>query len=219
VSKPYLLDSKSPYNLAFVPISIIIGISVIVVILNNNNTLAIAMGSGSDSDIFVHTKGIIPIDTSVSETKATAIVRSISFADDTLFPQTFQSSASTSNEITLSDGKVLEARPTTLTVNKIPSNNTLVLNLHSLNDKYLLNGSLKGSSSKTIENTKDHTTFSLAGVITINKQTSYPVISNLTETTNKQITLEISNTKNSGNFKASIGFAPPSGGEAPLAGI
>jgi len=203
--------------LTFVPISIIIGISVFVVILNNNSTFA--RGSGNDDDIFVHTKGIIPNDTSVSETKATAILRSISFADDTLFPQTFQSSASTSNEITLSDGKVLEARPTTLTVNKIPSNNTLVLNLHSLNDKYLLNGSLKGSSSKTIENTKDHTTFSLAGVITINKQTSYPVISNLTETTNKQITLEISNTKNSGNFKASLGFAPPSGGEAPLAGI
>ena len=203
--------------MTFVPISIIIGISVFVVILNNNSTFA--RGSGNDDDIFVHTKGIIPNDTSVSETKATAILRSISFADDTLFPQTFQSSASTSNEITLSDGKVLEARPTTLTVNKIPSNNTLVLNLHSLNDKYLLNGSLKGSSSKTIENTKDHTTFSLAGVITINKQTSYPVISNLTETTNKQITLEISNTKNSGNFKASLGFAPPSGGEAPLAGI
>jgi len=201
--------------LTFVPISIIIGISVFVVILNNNSTFAIARGSGNDDDIFVHTKGIIPNDTSVSA----SILRSISFADDTLFPQTFQSSASTSNEITLSDGKVLEARPTTLTVNKIPSNNTLVLNLHSLNDKYLLNGSLKGSSSKTIENTKDHTTFSLAGVITINKQTSYPVISNLTETTNKQITLEISNTKNSGNFKASLGFAPPSGGEAPLAGI
>ena len=201
--------------MTFVPISIIIGISVFVVILNNNSTFAIARGSGNDDDIFVHTKGIIPNDTSVSA----SILRSISFADDTLFPQTFQSSASTSNEITLSDGKVLEARPTTLTVNKIPSNNTLVLNLHSLNDKYLLNGSLKGSSSKTIENTKDHTTFSLAGVITINKQTSYPVISNLTETTNKQITLEISNTKNSGNFKASLGFAPPSGGEAPLAGI
>jgi hypothetical protein len=218
VSKPYLLDSKSPYNLAFVPISIIIGILVFVVILNNNNTFATAMGGRSD-DIFVHTKGIIPIDTSISETKATAILRSISFADDTLFPQTFQSSASASNEITLNDDKVLEPRPTTLTVNKIASNNTLVVNLHSLNDKYLLNGSLKGSSSKTIENTKDHTTFSLAGVITINKQTSYSVISNLTETTNKQITLEISNAKNSGNFKASIGFAPPSGSEAPLAGI
>ena len=88
--------------------------------------------------------------------------------------------------------------------------------MHSFNDKYLLSRSLKGSSSKTIENTKDHTKFSLAGVITINKQTSYPVISNLTETTNKQIT--ISNTKNLGNFKASIEFSPPSGGEAPLAG-
>ena len=218
MSKLYLLDSKSPCNLAFVAISIIIGISVFVVILNNNSIFAVPMGSGND-DIFVHTKGIIPNDTSVSETKSTAILRSISFADDTLFPQTFQSSASTSNEITLSGGKVIEPRPTTLTVNKIASNNTLVVNLHSFNDKYLLNGSLKGSSSKTIENTKDHTTFSLAGVITINKQTSYPVISNLTETTNKQITLEISNTKNSGNFKASIGFAPPSGGEAPLAGI
>ena len=42
---------------------------------------------------------------------------------------------------------------------------------------------------------------------------------NITETTNKQVTLDISNTKNSGNFKASIGFTPPSGGEAPLAGI
>jgi hypothetical protein len=197
-----------------------IGISAfLVVILNNNSTFAIASGIGSDDNILVLTKGIIPNDSDVSKIKATATFRSISFADDTLFPQTFQSSASASNEITLSNGKTLEARPTTLTVNKIASNNTLIVNLHSFNDKYLLSGSLKGSSSKTIENTKDHTKFSLAGVITINKQTSYPVISNLTETTNKQITLEISNTKNSGNFKASIGFSPPSGGEAPLAGI
>jgi hypothetical protein len=186
--------------------------------LNNNSSFAIASGIGSDDNILVLTKGIIPDDTVVSK-KTTAIFRSISFADDTSFPQTFQSTASASNEITLSNGKTLEARPTTLTVNKIASNNTLIVNLHSFNDKYLLIGSLKGPSSKTIENTKDHTKFSLAGVITINKQTSYPVISNLTETTNKQITLEISNTKNSANFKASIGFSPPSGGEAPLAGI
>jgi hypothetical protein len=206
--------------LAFVATSIIIGISAfLVMMLNNNGTFAIASGIGSDDNILVLTKGIIPDDSGVSKIKATAIFRSISFADDTMFPQTFQSTASASNEITLSNGKTLEARPTTLTVSKIASNNTLIVNLHSFNDKYLLSGTLKGSSSKTIENTKDHAKFSLAGVITINKQTSYPVISNLTETTNKQITLEISNTKNSGNFKASIGFSPPSGGEAPLAGI
>ena len=206
--------------MAFVATSVIIGISaLLVIIIKNNSKFEIASGIGSDDNILVLTKGIIPNDTGVSKIKATAIFRSVSFAEDTLFPQTFQSTASASNEITLSNGKTLESRPTTLTVNKIASNNTLIVNLHSFSDKYLLTGSLKGSSSKTIENTKDHTKFSLAGVITINKQTSYPVVSNLTETTDKQITLEISNTKNSANFKASIGFSPPSGGEAPLAGI
>ncbi|HZA07284.1 MAG TPA: hypothetical protein VE619_06235, partial [Nitrososphaeraceae archaeon] len=166
--------------MASVETSIIIGISAfLVMILNNNRTFAIANGIGSNYNILVHTNDIIPNDSGVSDIKATALFRSISFVDDTSFPQTFQSTASTSNEITLSNGKTLEARPITLTVNKIASNNTLIVNLHSLNDKYLLIGSLKGSSSKTIESTKDHTKFSLAGVITINKQTSYPVISNL----------------------------------------
>ena len=72
-----------------------------------------------------------------------------SFAHDTLFPQTFDSSASSSNDITLSDGKTLPARPTTITINKIQANNTLALTLHSLNDKYLLTGNLKGSVKPT----------------------------------------------------------------------
>ena len=148
-----------------------------------------------------------------------SLLHPISFANDTLFPQTFQSSAMASNEITLSNGNTLPARPMTITINKIASNNTLVITVYSFNDKYLLNGNLKGPANKPIENTKDHTKFSLAGVITLNKNTSFSVISNITETTNKQVTLDISNTKSSGNFKASIGFTPPSGGEAPLAGI
>jgi hypothetical protein len=148
-----------------------------------------------------------------------SLLHPISFANDTLFPQTFQSSAMASNEITLSNGNTLPARPMTITINKIASNNTLVITVYSFNDKYLLNGNLKGPANKPIENTKDHAKFSLAGVITLNKNTSFSVISNITETTNKQVTLDISNTKSSGNFKASIGFTPPSGGEAPLAGI
>ena len=148
-----------------------------------------------------------------------SLLHPISFANDTLFPQTFQSSAMASNEITLSNGNTLPARPMTITINKIASNNTLVITVYSFSDKYLLNGNLKGPANKPIENTKDHTKFSLAGVITLNKNTSFSVISNITETTNKQVTLDISNTKSSGNFKASIGFTPPSGGEAPLAGI
>jgi hypothetical protein len=148
-----------------------------------------------------------------------SLLHPISFANDTLFPQTFQSSAMASNEITLSNGNTLPARPMTITINKIASNNTLVITVYSFSDKYLLNGNLKGPANKPIENTKDHAKFSLAGVITLNKNTSFSVISNITETTNKQVTLDISNTKSSSNFKASIGFTPPSGGEAPLAGI
>jgi hypothetical protein len=147
------------------------------------------------------------------------LLHPISFANDTLFPQTFQSSAMASNEITLSNGNTLPARPMTITINKIASNNTLVITVHSFSDKYLLNGDLKGPANKPIENNIDHAKFQLAGVITLNKNTSFSVISNITETTNKQVTLDISNTKSSGNFKASIGFTPPSGGEAPLAGI
>jgi len=148
-----------------------------------------------------------------------SLLHPISFANDTLFPQTFQSSAMASNEITLSNGNTLPARPMTITINKIASNNTMVITVYSFSDKYLLNGNLKGPANKPIENTKDHTKFSLAGVITLNKNTSFSVISNITETTNKQVTLDISNTKSSGNLKASIGFTAPSGGEAPLAGI
>jgi hypothetical protein len=148
-----------------------------------------------------------------------SLLHPISFANDTLFPQTFQSSAMASNEITLSNGNTLPARPMTITINKIASNNTLVITVYSFSDKYLLNGNLKGPANKPIENNIDHAKFQLAGVITLNKNTSFSVISNITETTNKQVTLDISNTKSSGNFKASIGFTPPSGGEAPLAGI
>src|SRR5690348_13579489 len=60
-----------------------------------------------------------------------SLLHPISFANDTLFPQTFQSSAMASNEITLSNGNTLPARPMTITVNKIASNNTLVITIHS----------------------------------------------------------------------------------------
>src|SRR6476620_309651 len=102
-----------------------------------------------------------------------SLLHPISFANDTLFPQTFQSSAMASNEITLSNGNTLPARPMTITINKIASNNTLVITVYSFSDKYLLNGNLKGPANKPIENTKDHAKFSLAGVITLNKNTSF----------------------------------------------
>ena len=65
-----------------------------------------------------------------NDTIAITLFHRTSFADDTLFPQTFDSSATSSNDITLSDGETLPARPTTLTINKIQANNTLALTLH-----------------------------------------------------------------------------------------
>ena len=184
------------------------------------NSILFGSQNRNGHDRFIYNAGDIALLSNNNQDKSiNSLLHPISFANDTLFPQTFQSSASASNEITLSNGNTLPARPMTLTVNKIASNNTLVITVYSFSDKYLLNGNLKGSSSKPIENTKDHAKFSLAGVITLNKNSSFSVISNITETTNKQVTLDISNTKNSANFKASIGFTLPSGGEAPLAGI
>jgi hypothetical protein len=142
-----------------------------------------------------------------------------SFADDTLFPQTFESSATSSNDITLSDGKTLPAMPTTLTINKNQANNTLVLTLHSLNDKYLLIGNLKGSAKPTANSNADNAQFPLTGSISINKDTSYSVVATLAENKGKQVTLTITDAKTPSNFKVTIGFSPPHGGEQPLAGI
>jgi hypothetical protein len=75
-----------------------------------------------------------------------------------------------------------------LTINKIQSNNTLVLALHSLNDKYLLTGDLKGSAKPAANSTADNAEFSLTGKININKNKSYPVVASLTETKSKEMT-------------------------------
>ena len=139
---------------------------------------------------------------------------SISFAEDTLFPQRFESNAASTNDISLNNGMTLPARPTTLTVNKIQSNNTLVLSLHSLNDKYLLTGNLKGSAKLGVNSTADDSQFSLTGNIIINKNKSYSVVATLDETKGKQVTLTMTDSKMPENFKATIGFSTPRGPEA-----
>jgi hypothetical protein len=123
-----------------------------------------------------------------SSTTGTILFHRISFADDTLFPQMFESTPTSTNDISIDNGKTLPARPTTLTINKIQSNNTLVLALHSLNDKYLLTGDLKGSAKPAANSTADNAEFSLTGKININKNKSYPVVASLTETKSKEMT-------------------------------
>ena len=149
---------------------------------------------------------------------AITLFHRISFADDTLFPQRFESTSASTNDITLSDGMTLPARPTTLVVNKIQSNNTLVITLHSLNDKYMLTGTLKGSSKPSVNSTADNAQFSLTGNVSINKNKSYSVVATLAETKGKQITLTMGDAKTLTNFKATIDFSPPRGSE-PLPGI
>ena len=144
----------------------------------------------------------------------------ISFSDDTLFPQTFESNPS-GNDITLSGGATsLPARPITLAVNKIASNNTLMLSLHSLNDKYMLTGNLKVPAKTTANSTADNSEFSpIKGDIVMNKNTHYSVTGSLTETKMKQITLTINDIKNPDNFKATITFSPPSLQGGPSTGL
>jgi hypothetical protein len=148
-------------------------------------------------------------DSSSTATTSAILLHPVSFSEDTLFPQTFESSATQTSDIMLANGTTLPPRPTTLTVNKIQSNNTLVLSLHSLNDKYLLTGDLKGPSKPAANSTADNAQFSLTGNITVNKSKSYSVIATLAESNTKQITLTITDAKTPNNFKATIDFSPP----------
>lgn len=201
---------------ACVRISIISGVSILLFFLmihniNNKDNDAFANVS---SNSMIQTKGIGYtyngiFDSSSSATTSAILLHPVSFSEDTLFPQTFESSATQTSDIMLANGATLPPRPTTLTVNKIQSNNTLVLSLHSLNDKYLLTGDLKGPSKPAANSTADNAQFSLTGNITVNKSKSYSVIAKLAESNTKQITLTITDAKTPNNFKATIDFSPP----------
>jgi hypothetical protein len=143
------------------------------------------------------------------------MIQPISFVEDTLFPQSFVSNPGGS-DITLANGIKLEDRPITLTVNKIQSNNTITLSLHTLNDKYLLIGDLKGPAKLLTNSTADNALFSLKGNINLNKNTSHSVTGTLAESKSKGLTLTINDAQNPNNFKATIGFSPPHS-EGPLA--
>lgn len=210
-------DKKSAMlvlNSACVRISIISGVSILLFFLMihniNNNNFAFANVS---SNSMIQTKGIGYTYNGIfdfsSTTTSAILLHPVSFSEDTLFPQTFESSATQTSDIMLANGATLPPRPTTLTVNKIQSNNTLVLSLHSLNDKYLLTGDLKGPSKPAANSTADNAQFSLTGNITVNKSKSYSVIATLAESNTKQITLTITDAKTPNNFKATIDFSPP----------
>ena len=189
-------------------------------VVHNNYAFGIVSNSrGSSNDSMIKIEDIVyNYDNAFDSNTATdaLLFHRISFADDTLFPQTFESTATSTNDITLDNGKTLPARPTTLIVNKIQSNNTLVLSLHILNDKYLLTGDLKGSAKPSANSTADNAEFSLTGKIDINKNKSYPVVASLTETKSKEITLTITAAKAPNNLKATLDFSPPRP-PAPLA--
>ncbi|HJT46553.1 MAG TPA: hypothetical protein VJ729_00105 [Nitrososphaeraceae archaeon] len=203
----------------------IYGASIFVAIHGNNNS-AFAIASNDRHGALIE-DSLIPSTDSASDisyhetapsTIAMASFHQISFADDTMFPQTFQSSGTSSNDITLSNGNTLPARPITLTVNKIQANNTLVLTLHSFNDKYLLTADLRGPAKPTANSNADSAQFALTGSIIINKNTTYPVSATLSEDKGKQVTLSIAESKSPTNFKITLDFSPPHG-EQPLAGI
>lgn len=192
-------------------------------LVHSNYAFAIVNnGRGSSSGSMIQIKNIVynynnALDSNpASSTTGTILFHRISFADDTLFPQMFESTPTSTNDIIIDNGKTLPARPTTLTINKIQSNNTLVLALHSLNDKYLLTGDLKGSAKPAANSTADNAEFSLTGKININKNKSYPVVASLTETKSKEITLTITDAKAPNNFKTTLDFSPPRT-PAPLA--
>jgi hypothetical protein len=201
---------------ACVRIPIISGVSILLFFfmihnINNNNDAFANVSSNS----MIQTKGIgytydgIFDSSSTATTTSATLLHPVSFSEDTLFPQTFESSATQTSDIMLANGTTLPPRPTTLTVNKIQSNNSLVLSLHSLNDKYLLTGDLKGPSKPAANSTADNAQFSLTGNITVNKSKSYSVIATLAESNTKQITLTITDAKTPNNFKATIDFSPP----------
>jgi hypothetical protein len=219
-------DNELFYSLVCIGVSIITICSVSIFLINNNafasdngNSLLIQGKDFHNSITLGDDLGSISDHHDKADTIGATLFHRTSFADDTLFPQTFESSATSSNDITLSNGKTLPARPTTLTINKIQANNTLALTLHSLNDKYLLTGNLKGSAKPTANSNADNAQFPLTGNISINKDTSYSVVGTLVEHQGKQITLTITDAKTPSNFNVTIEFSPPHGGEQPLAGI
>jgi hypothetical protein len=219
-------NNRLSYSLVCVGVSIVSICSVSFFVINNNafasdnrnSPLIQSKDLHNNVVVLDHNGGGISDYHDKADTIAITLFHLTSFADDTLFPQTFDSSASSSNDITLSDGKTLPARPTTITINKIQANNTLALTLHSLNDKYLLTGNLKGSVKPTANSDADNAQFPLTGNISINKNTSYSVVATLAEHKGKQITLTITDAKTPSNFKVTIEFSPPHG-EQPLAGI
>jgi hypothetical protein len=207
-------------------ISIVLAISYIDINSDNGNddtASAFAVVSGNRNDLLLTMKVSKYDYNSIAASKSSVIdgtqiiptIHPISFAEDTLFPQSFESNPSGS-DITLSNGTTLADRPITLVVNKIQSNNTLTLSLHSLNDKYLLTGDLKGAAKLITNSTADNAQFSLKGNINLNKKTSYSVTGTLAESKTKGLTLTVNDAKNSNNFKATIGFSPPHS-QGPLA--
>lgn len=72
---------------------------------DNRNSLLIQSKHFQNSFVVSHDGGISDHDKAA--TIAITLFHRISFADDTLFPQTFESSATSSNDITLSNGKTL----------------------------------------------------------------------------------------------------------------
>lgn len=200
---------------------IVCGISIIIPSFainhdSRNAAAAFVIVSGNTNSPLTLTKGSAYNYNSITARSTSAVdgahiitmIQPISFVEDTLFPQSFVSNPSGS-DITLGNGTTLADRPITLTVNKIQSNNTLTLLLHSLNDKYLLTGDLKGPTKLIANSTADNAQFSLKGNINLNKNTPYSVVGILAETKTKGLTLTINDAKNPNNFKATIGFAPP----------
>jgi hypothetical protein len=210
-------------SIAIIIIIIVCSISIVLAISfdinsdhGNDTASAFAVVSENRNDLLLTIKDSKYDYNSIAASKSSVIdgtqiiptIHPISFAEDTLFPQSFESNPSGS-DITLSNGTTLADRPITLVVNKIQSNKTLTLSLHSLNDKYLLTGDLKGAAKLIANSTADNAQFSLKGNINLNKKTSYSVTGTLAESKTKGLTLTVNDAKNSNNFKATIGFSPP----------
>jgi hypothetical protein len=178
-------------------IMIVCGISIIIPSFainpdDKNAAAAFVIVSGNTNSPLTLTKGSAYNYNSITARSSSAVdgahiinmIQPISFVEDTLFPQSFVSNPSGS-DITLGNGTTLADRPITLTVNKIQSNNSLTLLLHSLNDKYLITADLKGPAKLVANSTADNAQFSLKGTINLNKNAPYPVVGSLAETKSK----------------------------------
>jgi len=95
--------------------------------------------------------------------------------------------STSANAITLVIGINPAYSPITLTVDKIQSNNTLTLSLHSLNDIYLLTEDLKGPAKLISNSTADNAQFSLKGNISLNNKTFYSVVCTVAKTKTKSL--------------------------------